>query len=198
MCADSPSTSRRLLATLCGAAIAAVMSSPVSAQTSGTPEKYNANAVNMGSGPSGMTRLLVTVERWSTAAEREKLQKALVEKGPEKLLDVLKDMPKNGYVRGTNTLGWDLRYAFQSPLPDGGRRVVLATDRPMTFNELKNQPRSVDYPFSLIEIRFNKEGVGVGKMAVRTKITISKDKQTVELENYGIEPVRLTEVRIEK
>jgi hypothetical protein len=30
------------------------------------------------------------------------------------------------------------------------------------------------------------------------KITLSKDKKTVELENYGIEPVRLTEVRIEK
>ena len=41
-----------------------------------------------------------------------------------------------------------------------------------------NQPRSVDYPFTLIEIRFNKEGVGVGKMSVRTKITITKDKQT--------------------
>jgi hypothetical protein len=50
----------------------------------------------------------------------------------------------------------------------------------------------------LIEIRFNKEGVGVGKMAWRTKITMSKDKKTLELENYGIEPVRLTEVKIEK
>ena len=124
------SASRLLLATLCGAAIAVVTSSPVSAQTSGAPEKYNANAVNMGSGPSGMTRLLITVERWSTAAEREKLSKALTEKGPEKLLDVLQDMPKNGYIRGTNTLGWDLRYAFQSPLPDGGRRVVLAHRSP--------------------------------------------------------------------
>ena len=35
-------------------------------------------------------------------------------------------------------------------------------------------------------------------MAVYTKISLSKDKQTVELENFDIEPVRLTEVRIEK
>jgi hypothetical protein len=48
------------------------------------------------------------------------------------------------------------------------------------------------------EIRFNKEGVGQGKMSVYTKISLSKDKQTVELENFDIEPVRLTEVRIEK
>ena len=30
------------------------------------------------------------------------------------------------------------------------------------------------------------------------EITMSKDKQTMALENYDIEPVRLTEVRIEK
>ena len=35
-------------------------------------------------------------------------------------------------------------------------------------------------------------------MSVATKISLSKDKKTIELENYGIEPVRLTEVRIEK
>jgi hypothetical protein len=32
----------------------------------------------------------------------------------------------------------------------------------------------------------------------RERLTISKDRQTLELENYGIEPVRVTEVRIEK
>lgn len=193
------SASRLLLTPLFVAAIAAAPSSPVAAQTSGAPEKGNdATAVNMGSGPSGMTRVLITVDRWSTDAEREKLLKTLVEKGPEKLLDAVQDQKKTGYVRGSNTLGWDLRYAHQSPLPEGGRRVVLLTDRPMTFAEARNQPRSVDYPFTLIEIRFNKEGVGVGKMSVRTKIVLTKDKKSIELENYGIEPVRLTEVRIEK
>ena len=54
------------------------------------------------------------------------------------------------------------------------------------------------YPENFSRIRFNKEGVGVGKMSVRTKITMTKDKKSIELENYGIEPVRLTEVRIEK
>ena len=53
-------------------------------------------------------------------------------------------------------------------------------------------------PYTLIEIRFDKNGVGVGKLSVATKIMMSKDKQTMELENFGIEPVRLTEVRIEK
>ena len=84
------------------------------------------------------------------------------------------------------------------PLPEGGRRVVLATDRPIGFEEARTQPRRIDYAFTLLEIRFNKEGVGQGKMSVYTKIALSKDKQTMELENYDIEPVRPTEVRIEK
>jgi hypothetical protein len=180
------------------AVIAADMSAPLSAQTTGRPERYNATAMNMGTGPATAGRVLISVDRWSTAQEREKLLKVLVSQGPDKLLSVLQDNPKVGYVRLPNTLAWDLRYAFESPLPEGGRRVVLATDRPIGFQEARNQPRRIEYPFTLIEIRFNKSGVGVGKMSVYTKIMLSKDKQTMELENYDIEPVRLSEVRIEK
>jgi hypothetical protein len=170
----------------------------VSAQTKGTPEKYNATAINMGSGPAMAGRVLLSVDRWTTAKERENLLRVFQEKGPDKLLDALQDMPKAGYIRLPNTLAWDLRYAFETPLPEGGRRVVLITDRPISMREAVNNPRTTDYPYTLLEIRFDKSGVGVGKMSVATKISLSKDKQTIELENYGIEPVRLTEVRIEK
>jgi hypothetical protein len=172
--------------------------SNLTAQTKGTPERYNATAINMGSGPAVAGRVLIAVNRWTTAKEREALLGVFVEKGPNELLETLQRNPSTGTIRLPNTLAWDLRYAFESPLPEGGRRVVLATDRPITFREARNQPRTTDYPFTLIEIRFDKNGVGVGKMSVATKITLSKDKQTMELENYGIEPVRLTEVRIEK
>ena len=168
------------------------------AQTNGRPERYNATAINLGDARASSGRVLINVDRWSTAQERASLLKVLVEKGANRLLDALQDNPKTGGMRLPNTLAWDLRYAFETPLPDGGRRVVLATDRPIGFKEARNQPRTTDYPFTLIEIRFNKDGVGQGKMSFFTKITMSKDKQTMELENYDIEPVRLTEVRIEK
>jgi hypothetical protein len=96
---------------------------------------------------------------------------AFPEKGPEKLLEALQKSPKVGYIRLPNTLAWDLRYAFEMPLPEGGRRVVLATDRPIGFEEARTQPRRIDYPFTLLEIRFNKEGLGPaapsGKSAIR-------------------------------
>ena len=35
-------------------------------------------------------------------------------------------------------------------------------------------------------------------VSAQTTINLSKDTSTIELENYGIEPVRLTEVRVER
>jgi len=170
----------------------------VDAQTKSAPEKYNATAINMGNARGIAGRVLLSIDQWNTPQERADLIREFQQKGPDKLLDALQRSPKVGYIRLPNTLTWDLRYAFEMPLPEGGRRVVLATDRPIGFEEARTQPRRIDYPFTLLEIRFNKEGVGQGKMSVYTKISLSKDKQTVELENFDIEPVRLTEVRIEK
>ena len=56
----------------------------------------------------------------------------------------------------------------------------------------------MDYPFTLLEIRFDKNGEGVGKASIATKISFDKKRNTMELENYGIEPVRLNQVKIEK
>ena len=118
----------------------------VGAQTKGTPEKYDATAINMGSGPGMAGRVLLSVERWTTAKEREDLLRVFKEKGSDKLLDALIDMPKAGYIRFPNTLAWDLRYAYETPLPEGGRRVVFVTDRPISGREAVNQPRTTDYP----------------------------------------------------
>jgi hypothetical protein len=42
----------------------------------------------------------------------------------------------------------------------------------------------------------DKDGKGEGKMAVATKIKFDKAKNTIDLENYGIEPVRLNDVKL--
>ena len=37
---------------------------------------------------------------------------------------------------------------------------MLATDRPIGIEEARTQQRTMDYPFTLLEIRFDKKGVG--------------------------------------
>jgi len=166
------------------------------AQSLGPPERYTATAVNLDRG--GTSTVEIVVNRWSTDAERDRLLTTLLEKGADKLLDVLQEIPKVGYIRTPTGLGWDLHYAERSPSPDGGERVVLATDRPLSFVESANQLRTVDYPFTIIELRVNAQGEGEGKMSVATKIVAGKESRTIVLENYGTQPVLLQAVKKEK
>ncbi len=153
-------------------------------------------AVNMnGAGRARAGSLDITVERWSTDAEREQLRSALIEKGSGALLDALQKIkPRVGYIRSSTSLGWDLQYARERVLDDGTRRIVVATDRPMSFWELSNKPRSSDYEFTLAEIRLDKSGKGEGKLVAAAKITWNQDAKAIEIENYENEPVRLTNV----
>ena len=161
-------------------------------------ESFTGFAINMNSGPKTST-VDFTIERWSTDEQRATLLAILQEeknsyKANEKLLTALQKMPKIGYIRTPDTLAWDLRYARQSPLPDGGRRIVLATDRPIGFAEARNQGRTMDYPFTIVEVQLDKNDEGVGKILAGTKIFIDKDKNLV-LENYGQQPIRFNEIK---
>ena len=50
----------------------------------------------------------------------------------------------------------------------------------------------MDYPFTLLEMRMKPNEKGEGRMLVAT--SISTKNGTLELENYGQEPVRLTSI----
>jgi len=156
-------------------------------------------AVNMSAtGHPRAGTLDITIERWSTDEERETLRDALIEKGSGALLGALQKVhPRVGYIKTPTSLGWDIHYARIHPFGDGGSRVILATDRPMSFWELSQNARSADYEFTLAEIRIGKDGKGEGKLVTAAKIGWNKDTRTVEIENYGTEPVRLSEVRAE-
>ena len=181
------------------AVLAALVAVPERTQARTEPVlQLRAFAVNMsGVGRAHAGTLDITIERWSTDEERAKLFAVLVERGPDKLSDALHDVkPRTGYVRTSTSLGWDLGYAREIALPSGGRRIIIATDRPIGFAEATRQPRSADYQFLLIEIRLGPDGKGEGKLAAGAKIEYDKDEKTVQVENYGIEPVRLTEVSV--
>jgi hypothetical protein len=185
---------RSTLAVAAAAAAAVILGSPyVSAQN--VKESFTGFAINMNSGPSTAT-VDFTIERWSTDTERESLLEIITaERDPtDKLLRALQRMPKVGYIRTPDRLAWDLRYARESPLEDGGRRIVLATDRPIGFWEARNQPRTIDYPFTIVEMRLNKEDKGEGKILAGTKIYVDQKTKQIVLENYGQQPVRFNEI----
>lgn len=193
--------------TVCGiAATVMVVSAAGAAGQTRTPTKddpirYRAFAVQLQGGRSGQVD--IAIERWTTDAEREKLiglaMKAKEgEPGQRDLLEGLQDIrPRVGYIKLPNTLGWDLKYANHDVLPDGSRRIVIVTDKPVSFFAARNQTRTMDYPFTLIEMRFPAEGdKGEGKLLNMTSISTKDGK--LQLELYGQEPTRLTTITEQK
>ena len=185
-------------ATLAVAAIssATILTLGLSAQTMGSPERYSAAAMNLNNGRAG--NIDITVNRWSTDKQRDALMAVATQKGPEKLLDALQDMPVMGHFGAPGSLSWDIHFARKMPLPDGGERVVVITDRRIGFWEAANQPRSIDYPFTFIDIRLNRDGEGEGKMSLATKVIYDKKDNMISLENFQTSPVLLNNIKREK
>jgi hypothetical protein len=176
------------------------------AQTIGQPLRLTSWAVSMGTVATGANAVIdIRVDKWSTDDERQKLIATFIEKGQDGLLSALQKVPVKGRISiparqgpdPTQTrLGWNLRFAMQSPGEDGGMRLLIATDRYMSFEEVRNRPRTYDYPFTFVDIRLNKDGEGEGKMAVATQLQFDKKKNTIVFENYSSEPVRLQQVKV--
>ena len=139
----------------------------------------------------------IVIERWSTPEETSDLKAVFLERGDDKLLSALqKTKPRCGFVRTSTSIGWDIYFARETPLPNGGRKIVLGSDRPVSMWEARNQGRSMDYQFSLAEIRLGADGKGQGKAITAAKLTFNKETNTLEIENFEREPVRLNEVTV--
>jgi hypothetical protein len=164
-------------------------------------ERFTCFAVNMtGMGKGGAAGMVqIAINRWSTEAERDALRGTLVTKGPDALLSALqKTKPPVGYMRLPNTRGWDLYFARDIRKPDGSRQIILASDRYITFGEAASSSRSMQYQFTVIDIRFDAEGKGTGELAGAAKVSLNKETNLIEIENYSARPVDLINVKVDK
>jgi len=186
---------KRIIAAIVLAGLAAVPAAR--AATPEGRERFSAVAVDLG-GPYGASTFLVqiNVDRWSTPDERRNLESVLAESGPDALLAALQKTKPVGRIYTTGSVGYDLHFAYQVPLASGGRRIVVGTDRPLSFYEASRRPRSVDYPFTILEMRVDENGRGQGKLLVASKVTALGD--TIELENFTTTPMQLMQVRLDK
>ena len=179
-----------------GLGILALPLSLALAQTSGEPIRIVGAAIDPNRGGAGHIQFDIT--RWSTNAETDRLLAVLEEQGQQALVTAFQKNLRVGSMRMAGQLAYDLRYASQSPIPDGGTAITLATDRPISFAEIRNQTRSVNYPFTWIQIKLNKDGEGEGTMSLVAKV-ISAGGRDIVLENYDLmQPIRLTQLKTEK
>ena len=89
-------------------------------------------------------------------------------------------------------LVWTYR-DVQERTRDNLRRIILLTDRPIEGAELYDRSRTLDYPFSAIELLVDDTGHGKGDLWIAAKLTLLDDLLIVD--NYADRPVTLSDVR---
>ncbi len=196
-------------ASLLAVAVMAALAGAQSVQPSATDKvTINGWALSMSTvAPGANQTIQIQINGWSSPKQRQHLIDTFLEKKQDGLLSELQKQPElgrfnfPGYMgpdpNSVMRLGTDIRYAMNFPGEDGGRRIVVITPRVIGFREATNRPRTYDYPFSLFEMRFDRSGKGEGRLAYATQILFDKKKNTIEIENYSSEPVRLNNLTLE-
>jgi hypothetical protein len=110
--------------------------------------------------------------------------------------------PTLGYIWTNDVTGYSIKYAYHAPLPDGGERIILATDRRLGAYSAGWKPAAAtpltDYEFTLIEIRLDSKGLGEGKTSLTTKVIVDDNvpgAKTVALDDYAAAPAILKNVK---
>jgi hypothetical protein len=147
------------------------------------------NVVNMEGG--GTAPVVIHIDHYSSDQEIANLKGVLAAQGPQGLRDALWNL-EAGYIRIKGGLGYPVAAASSRPEAGGGRVVRLMIDRPLSFREEANSLRSVDYPFSYVEIHLDANGKGDGKLIVAAKVKL--DGNTVDVESLGVQPFKLLDV----
>ena len=185
-------------------ALALMTSSPQAQRgTSGSnldlPLRITGTAISAGGfrNPIGTARVEIHLNRLSTPDQRNQLLQSLKEDGQGGLLEALRKAPSVGTIRLNTELAWDLRYASMKPGAGDTVQLSLATDRPMSFQELWNQPQYSEYPFTLINLDLVPERKGKGTMILAAQISADETGRFVHVENYGSLPVQLNDLQAE-
>lgn len=176
---------------------------PAPLGTSGTaldlPLRITGTAISAGGfrNPTGTARVEIHLDRLSSPQQRDEFLQRLKTDGQGALLEALREASSIGTIRFNTELAWDLRYAMMRPGPANTVQVFLATDRPMSFAEIWNQPQYSDYPFTLINFELGPDLKGKGTMILAAQIRADETGRFIDVENYGSAPVQLNDLQAE-
>lgn len=164
-------------------------------------ERFTATAVTSakpGTRPFPVS-IEILIDRWSTDAERDRVVNTLKSKGPSGLLTLIREMPSVGNMSSATSKGAPLRFAYARPAANGGREIIMVTERPMSDEQPRSRfRRGDDYPFTIADIQIDSSGSGEGKLAYAAHLALNSKTGKFEIGNYAADPVHLTTVKSER
>lgn len=160
---------------------------------SAASETYTGTMVGIG-GRRNVTRTFtLTITGRSPDSEVTRYVAILAEGGQDALLKAMRDGNLGRFSLG-GELGRQLNVVVETAQSNGDRKLMILFERWMNIYELRYGTRSVDYPFSYIELIVDRNGRGEGAFIPAARIRFN-NRNEIEVENFGIYPARLFGVR---
>lgn len=155
-------------------------------------ESYAAVVVGTGGGIGGRTlNLNINIDSYTSDQQVQQYLVQLQEEGQDALRKTLENV-KVGRIAPVAATGTDLSIArvFET---EQGKVIRLVTPRPVSFFEAYRHGRSMNYPFTIMELRLDKEGKGEGSIMAGAKLNFKDGK--LDIESYGNQYAKLANVR---
>jgi hypothetical protein len=178
-------------------ALAASHLPPTGAQTGQAArsgrEVYRGNIFYIG-GPRGSVTdfFTLTINNYTPEAEVNRLINVLKRDGQDDFWKAV-EKEKRGSIQVGSGLSRDLNAVWVTQTEDG-RRISAIAERWIGFGEQRRGARSLDYPFTYIELYIEDDGKVEGSLFPAARVRV-KGEKTIEVENFGIYPARLTNIK---
>ena len=158
------------------------------------PDAYSAVAIGTG-GPAGGKSIQFDfrITRYTTDQELMKYVELLKTGGADALRKALE---KEDVGRLAPMAGIGNQVALARKRQAGADTIItIVTARIMPFVELYRSGRSTDYQFGYLQVKLNAKGEGTGTIMAAAKIRFDKKKGQYEIESYGNQYIKATNVR---
>jgi hypothetical protein len=165
-----------------------------SAQDKTLPEAYSGVAIGTGGSVSGKTISFdFRITQFTKDEELQNFAQLLKDKGTDALRSALEKEGK-GRINAVGSTGNQIAVARKRQ--QGSETIItIVTARTMPFVELYNNGRSRDYPFGYLQVKLDATGKGTGQIMAAAKIRFDKKKGQYEIESFGNQYIKATNVR---
>jgi hypothetical protein len=169
----------------------------VSGQDKTPPEAYSGVAMGTGGSVGGKTiQFDFRITQYTTDEEVQNFAQLVKDKGTDALRRALEKEDK-GRINVVGSTGNQIAVARKRQ--EGADTIItIVTARIMPFMELYNNGRSTDYPFGFLQVKLSANGVGTGQIMAAAKIRFDKKKGRYEIESFGNQYIKATNVRLSK
>lgn len=163
-------------------------------------EAYKGNVMAVSGGAQGSSVGEFRVYRWSSDDERDEVLAAIKDAtgkpaGKREVAKSLRGLDKAGYVFMSAQIGYPIRYTREFKMADGSRQIIMATDRPVSFQEAYTDSMAGDFDVTVIILKFDKDGKGEGIISIGTELVWKEDEQKIGVTNMSSQPVKVMDLR---